>query len=79
MEEGFADGSSDGLIAATAVAGVVAGGVMTSLIYFFIKGRLWNHLGVNPATTSTQPLPSTTQGGKRQTRRSRPHRGTRRV
>ena len=82
MEEEFEDGPSGGVIAAVAVSGIVAGGVFSSLIYFIIKGDLLNHLFGNPAPTTTAttnpPLPPT-QGGKRRTRRSRPHRGTRRV
>jgi hypothetical protein len=72
MEEGFSDGSSGALIG----AGIFGGLFFSALIFIGVK--VYYHVPGNPATiTTTPPLP--TQGGKRRTRRSRPHRGTRRV
>lgn len=73
MKEGFADGSSGGMIAAGIFAGAFAIGLTV------IGVGIYRHVPGNPPIiTTTQPLPPT-QGGKRRTRRSRPRRGTRRV
>lgn len=66
MEEGFADRSSGGVIA----AGIFAGAFVIGLMVIGVK--MYNY------TPDNQPLPPT-QGGKRRTRRFRPRRGTRRV